>query len=337
MTAQAQFNHIAVGGTFDHLHAGHQSLLCYAIDHTDKLTLGLTTDDYVKSKRFHTAIQPYELRKEQVAKFIQTYKPKLELEIVPLSDIYGPAAVEQSMDAIVVTKESGQNALKINLKRKQNHLKPLKLLHFELKKGDDRKIIRSQRIREGEIDQQGRREVARFMQKASLHLPQPLRNELRNVFGQIVPAESTLEKTALSVKKILTSTPPTLIITVGDIVYSSLISQNLTPDLAIIDHKNERENLKKPASLPHQYRNLAGSIVRNPVVAINRAYKRILKNKTKEIIYILGEEDLLALPAILLAPLGSVVIYGMRNQGIVLVKVDQTKKLQIAALVERFE
>ena len=42
-----------------------------------------------------------------------------------------------------------------------------------------------------------------------------------------------------------------------------------------------------------------------------------------------GEEDLATLPAILYAPLGSVVIYGQPNEGSVLVNVTSEMKLKI--------
>ena len=40
-----------------------------------------------------------------------------------------------------------------------------------------------------------------------------------------------------------------------------------------------------------------------------------------------GEEDLLALPAIFLAPINSLVLYGQPNQGFVLVKITDTVRL----------
>ena len=41
------------------------------------------------------------------------------------------------------------------------------------------------------------------------------------------------------------------------------------------------------------------------------------------IIVVDGEEDLLALPAIALAPLTSVILYGQPDEGLVIVKVDE--------------
>jgi hypothetical protein len=49
---------------------------------------------------------------------------------------------------------------------------------------------------------------------------------------------------------------------------------------------------------------------------------------------VLGEEDLLTLPAIVEAPIISFVIYGQPEEGIVLVEVDEKKKKEIHALID---
>jgi hypothetical protein len=48
-----------------------------------------------------------------------------------------------------------------------------------------------------------------------------------------------------------------------------------------------------------------------------------------------GEEDLLALVAISVAPEGSLVVYGQPNEGIVLVNVTSQKKREIADILAR--
>ena len=54
-------------------------------------------------------------------------------------------------------------------------------------------------------------------------------------------------------------------------------------------------------------------------------------------IVIKGEEDLLVLPASLLAPLGAVVVYGQADFGIILVKVDESIKEKIYGLIKQFD
>ena len=56
--------------------------------------------------------------------------------------------------------------------------------------------------------------------------------------------------------------------------------------------------------------------------------KSILTNE-KAAIKIIGEEDLLTLPAILLAPLGSAVLYGISGTGMIKVVVTEEKKKEM--------
>lgn len=49
-----------------------------------------------------------------------------------------------------------------------------------------------------------------------------------------------------------------------------------------------------------------------------------------------GEEDLLALPAIVHAPIGGVVYYGQPQQGLVEVMVTEEKKREVLALLKQF-
>jgi len=49
-----------------------------------------------------------------------------------------------------------------------------------------------------------------------------------------------------------------------------------------------------------------------------------------------GEEDLLTLPAILLAPLGAIVIYGQKDVGAVVVEVTEEIKQKISNIINQF-
>jgi len=52
-------------------------------------------------------------------------------------------------------------------------------------------------------------------------------------------------------------------------------------------------------------------------------------------IFVRGEEDLAALPAILLAPEGSVVLYGQPDEGVVFVSITKSKKEEILDLLDK--
>jgi hypothetical protein len=127
---------------------------------------------------------------------------------------------------------------------------------------------------------------------------------------------------------------PILTIAVGDIAVMTLIQQGLTPDLAIIDLKTKRQLfVASPRQLGLKRR--VNQVVANPPGTISQALvKALLKNFTKNrIILVKGEEDLAVLPAILLSPLTSAVIYGQPNQGLVCLTVDENLKKKFVRLV----
>ena len=54
-------------------------------------------------------------------------------------------------------------------------------------------------------------------------------------------------------------------------------------------------------------------------------------------IVINGEEDLLALPAVLFAPEGSFVVYGQPKEGVVVIKVTAEKKAEVKLIIDEME
>ncbi len=81
----------------------------------------------------------------------------------------------------------------------------------------------------------------------------------------------------------------------------------------------------------------ASFFVSSDVVRIlEKNISNVLTDNKKTVIKIEGEEDLLALPLVLLAPLESVVLYGQPDQGVVLIRVTETKKNEVLTLLKKF-
>ena len=80
-------------------------------------------------------------------------------------------------------------------------------------------------------------------------------------------------------------------------------------------------------------------MVKNPAATITKdlidLIRESLHGTTHVKIVVEGEEDLATLPAILYAPLGSVVVYGQPNEGSVLVDVTPERKLHIEEFMKR--
>ncbi len=116
-----------------------------------------------------------------------------------------------------------------------------------------------------------------------------------------------------------------LLVTVGDATLDFLLSINIVPDIQIVDIKEKRlpRNAPKPAhKIEFHVGNPRGCITEESI----EAFKISLSSDKPVRIIVDGEEDLLALVAILYSPKGSCVLYGQPNEGLVIVKVEERIK-----------
>jgi cytidyltransferase-like protein len=123
------FDHIAMGGTFDCIHNGHRKLLAYAASMCkDTLTVGITGDVMLAKKSNASMIGSFETRKNNLYNFVRTIKPDLKLNIVELSEPFGPTITEDNIQAIIVSSETIGGAVKINQVRRDKGMQPLSVV-----------------------------------------------------------------------------------------------------------------------------------------------------------------------------------------------------------------
>lgn len=146
-----------LGGTFDHLHAGHRALLAAAFAHATGVRVGLTTDAFVRQERKPAArkVQSYATRRRRLRQFLATTYPGRRWTIAPLSDAWG-GSVQPGADMIVVSAETRAAVRVINQERRRRKLPPLAAYVVPLVSAEDGRPIASRRIRTGEIDAEGR-------------------------------------------------------------------------------------------------------------------------------------------------------------------------------------
>ncbi|KAF8971573.1 hypothetical protein BDZ97DRAFT_1787150 [Flammula alnicola] len=97
----------ALGGTFDHLHAGHKILLSMGAYITSrKLIVGITDDALLKNKANQHVLEKLPTRIQKVHDFLKFFKPEIVADIVPINDVYGPTGWDPDIQALVVSKET---------------------------------------------------------------------------------------------------------------------------------------------------------------------------------------------------------------------------------------
>ena len=152
---EQKFRKLALGGTFDILHKGHQKTLDQAFKLSEKVMIGLASDRLAAKIRKKHQIASYKERKKALEKFLQRKNIISRAEISPLEIRYGVAHKLKDLDAIMVSRETYSTALEINKVRNKNSLKSLNIIILSKLEAENGKPISSTRIRAGEIDVEG--------------------------------------------------------------------------------------------------------------------------------------------------------------------------------------
>lgn len=98
---------VALGGTFDHLHAGHKILLSMgAWIASEKLIVGVTASELLVRKPNAHLLEPLDVRMENVRQFLHRFKKGLVPFITELKDVYGPTGYDPNVQALVVSRET---------------------------------------------------------------------------------------------------------------------------------------------------------------------------------------------------------------------------------------
>ncbi|TNY17671.1 hypothetical protein DMC30DRAFT_405253 [Rhodotorula diobovata] len=76
---------VALGGTFDHLHAGHKILLTMACSLcSQRLVVGVSDDHLLVNKKYRHLVQSLDERLAAVTRFVALVRPAIECDAVPL-------------------------------------------------------------------------------------------------------------------------------------------------------------------------------------------------------------------------------------------------------------
>lgn len=150
----SEFSLIAMGGTFDIIHKGHLTLLSNAFEISDKVIIGLTSDEFAV-KKGKTLINKYEKRLENLTKIISKEFPNSSFQISKLDNDFGPAVLEKEVQALIVSDETSNQGDVLNDLRKQRKLPPVEVVVVPMVLAKDGNRISTTRIKNQEIDFEG--------------------------------------------------------------------------------------------------------------------------------------------------------------------------------------
>ena len=145
---------VATGGTFDLLHKGHLELLKKSFSVSSFVIIGLTSDNFA-AKRGKTTFNNYIQRFHNLTNLISEHFPNSEFRISQLDNDFGPAVLESSVEALVVSEETSKQGEVLNNLRKQRNLPPVNIVVIPMILAKDGKRISSTRIKNSEIDFDG--------------------------------------------------------------------------------------------------------------------------------------------------------------------------------------
>lgn len=145
---------MAMGGTFDIIHKGHIELLRKSFSISSKVIIGLSSDELVK-KMEKKISNNYHQRFESLSTAIEKNFPNSSYQISKLENDFGPAVLEEGVEALVVSEETKNMGQILNQLRAKKNLPSVEVIVVPMVLAKDGSIISTTRIRDSEIDNEG--------------------------------------------------------------------------------------------------------------------------------------------------------------------------------------
>jgi len=163
-----------------------------------------------------------------------------------------------------------------------------------------------------------------------LVLTEEARSSLKVPLGRLLLGESP--QIYNEIARLISVKRPPRVVFVGDAVSRNATVKRIRRDLMIIDNREMRgqtETFNTYSERTFRVRNEPGTIAMEAWAAVEDAVE-----SGNAVVIVDGEEDLLTLVAMTVAPLGSFVIYGQPDKGVVLVEIDEEARKKAKVLVQ---
>jgi len=149
-----EFTMIALGGTFDIIHAGHIALLDKGFSISEKVIIGLTSDELAE-KKGKKLLNSFQIRYSTLESLLKEKFSRSLFEIVKLDNDFGPAVIDGNVNALVVSEETRSKGELLNKLRLEQGQSPVAIIIVPMVLAKDGSRISTTRIRNSEIDVHG--------------------------------------------------------------------------------------------------------------------------------------------------------------------------------------
>jgi len=159
-------------------------------------------------------------------------------------------------------------------------------------------------------------------------MPEYMKEELSRPYGFLFTNSNSL-------LKFLRKKENSRIITIGDVVTSTLQSNNIITFLSIIDGKTKRNiKIRILEENAIKIKNEKSTIRLSSMNLI----QKILNNedKARKTILVEGEEDLLVIPVVLFGKDKDIILYGQPNAGAVVIINNKFTRIRVKQIFEKF-
>lgn len=156
--------------------------------------------------------------------------------------------------------------------------------------------------------------------RRTFRLPEQLRSSLAEPLGRVYTAKEVGGPEFEALVK-----EASMVVTVGDRVTDTLEDAGRTPDVQVVDgieRRGRRGMPKAPYATLVKVKNPPGTLTLGALEGVRKAFR----GKKPARVQVDGEEDLMAMPAIVAAPTSAVVFYGQPGVGVVAVKSNAASK-----------
>lgn len=315
---------------FDRLHIGHQVMIDRLSEMPDPIACVTGGELVGKGLELEQLIQPIDLRERNLFNYIRSVKleniisVRVATKFDDLLSIVGDTTFIMYQGPCCEEIESGA------LKKRKKKLGARDALEF-LKpvRAHDGGKLASARIRLGEIDRDGRR--LRGTNEPPRILPEDGRGSLKTPKGDVYSTDKGPPEKRVVAR--IRKEAPVCVIAVGDVTANTILGEGYSPHVMIIDGITKRGPFNEQFSAERVY-----TIYNPPAAIYPEAWSVIdtaIHEDTESLIIVEGEEDLMGFPAVLLAPDGSVVLYGQPDVGIVWIPVNKENKKIARDLLEK--